>query len=208
MKRTLRVSLFSGIAALLLGVGVAVPASAATTTTGTTQSTTNATTDFTPSTQPLNLDSAPNITFAATTVPDTKANGSYEPTTVDNPVEVSNPGLASGWNVKVANSEFKNSDTTATAGDGTVLGGAVLTLPAGLASAANEGNPSVGPTGSSVKLDGSGTSQEVLSAGANDGLGVWDATYAPADVNLAVPAGQEPGNYTSTLTWTLGNTVQ
>ncbi|CAJ1225514.1 cell surface protein [Levilactobacillus zymae] len=206
MKRTLRVSLFSGIAALLLGLGAAVPASAATA--GTTSATTNAATDFTPTNEPLNLDSAPNFTFAATTVPDTKTNGSYNPSTIDNPVEVSNPGLASGWNVKVANTEFKNSDTTATAGDGAVLGGAVLNLSAPTAAAANAGNPSSGPTTSAIKLSGDGTDQLVLSTAANEGLGVWDSSYVPGDVTLDVPAGQEPGSYTSTMTWTLGDTVQ
>lgn len=141
-------------------------------------------------------------------VPDTKVNGSYAATSVDNPVEVSNPGLASGWNVKVSNTAFLNSDATATAGDGAKLGGAVLSLPAATSAAANTGNPSGAPTATAVSLQGDGTDQLVLSAAANAGLGVWDSTYAPSDINLAVPAGQEPGSYTSTVTWTLGDTVQ
>lgn len=141
-------------------------------------------------------------------VPDTKVNGSYAASTVDNPVEVSNPGLASGWNVKVSNTGFLNSDATATPGDGAKLGGAVLSLPAATSAAANTGNPSAAPTASAVSLQGDGTDQLVLSAAANAGLGVWDSTYAPGAVNLAVPAGQEPGSYTSTVTWTLGDTVQ
>lgn len=205
MKRTLRVTLFSGLAALLLGLGAAVPASAATT--PATPSTSSASTTFTASTQPMSLTTVPGITFASTLVPDTATNGSYNAASVTNPLTVTNPGYATGYTVDVQNTPFNNSDATATAGDGKVLSGAVLNLPAPVAAAANEGNPSTGPVTSAVTLSGDNTNQVVETASANGGLGVWNSPYTASGINLTVPAGQEPGSYTSTLTWTLGNTV-
>ena len=68
--------------------------------------------------------------------------------------------------------------------------------------------PSATPIATISPLEGGSINQLVFAAEAKGGLGVWDATYAPAKVNLTVPAGQLPGDYTSTLTWQLSETPQ
>ncbi|MFC6274077.1 WxL domain-containing protein [Levilactobacillus tangyuanensis] len=217
MTRRLKISLLSSLAVLTLGVGLsaALPAAAATTDTSsstgsssssssasTTQST-KVTSEFdTDPNAAISLDSAPNISFGKNVTPNTKSNGSYAALSADNPVEVSNPGLGSGWSVQLKNTPF----TDAT---GDTLGGAVLSLGAPDIAAGNTGNPSAAPTpGAATKLDGSGTNQIVFSAAAKGGLGVWTADYSLGDINLAVPAGQMGGVYTSTLTWQLSDTPQ
>lgn len=143
MKRTLRVTLFSGLAALLLGLGAAVPASAATT--PATPSTSSASTTFTASTQPMSLTTVPGITFAPTLAPNTATNGSYNAASVTDPLTVTNPGYATGYTVQVQNTPFNNSDATATAGDGKVLSGAVLSLPAPAAPRPTKGTLRLAP---------------------------------------------------------------
>ena len=121
-RKLMKAALLSGAAALALGIG-AGPAFAATTGTssasasdssvGPTSQTTQTTAEF--DTNPnaaIALDSAPNIGFGANATPNGKIDMTYSATTADNPVEVSNPGLPSGWNVQVKNSPF-----TDTAGD-------------------------------------------------------------------------------------------
>ena len=218
MTRRLKISLLSSLAVLGLGAGfiAAVPAVAATTDTsstsasssssssaGPTSQTTTTTAEFdTSPTAAISLDSAPNIGFGTNVTPNSKANGSYKAVTADNPVQVSNPGLPSGWSVQLKNTAF-----TDTAGD--TLGGAVLSLGAADVAAANTGNPSTAPTaGASTSLNGTGTNQIVFSAATKGGLGVWTADYGLADINLAVPAGQLGGTYTSTMTWQLSDTPQ
>jgi len=49
---------------------------------------------------------------------------------------------------------------------------------------------------------------QIPTAAAKGGLGVWTADYSLGDINLAVPAGQMGGVYTSTLTWQLSDTPQ
>lgn len=226
MTRRFKISLLSSLAVLGLGVGLAgaLPVAAATTdtsgsgatsssaTTGsgpsssssavTTQSTTASAEFDTPTGAAISLDTAPNITFGKNVTPNSKVNGSYEAMTTDNPIEVSNPGLASGWNVQLKNSTF--TDTT-----GDTLSGAVLALSSADVAAANTGNPSAAPISSSdSSLNGSGTNQIILSAAAKGGLGVWTSEYPLTDINLSVPAGQVSGTYSSTLTWQLSDTPQ
>ncbi|MFD1548536.1 WxL domain-containing protein [Levilactobacillus fuyuanensis] len=206
-----KAALLSGVAALALGIG-AVPAFAATTDTsssasdssssGPTSQTTTTTAEFdTSPNATIALDSAPNIGFGANATPNGKLDMTYNATTADNPVEVSNPGLPSGWNVQVKNTPF-----TDAAGD--TLKGAVLSLGEPDIAAANTGNPSTAPTASAFKLDGTGTNAVVYNAVAKGGLGIWDANYGLAEISLAVPSGQLGGTYTSTMTWQLNDTPQ
>jgi len=206
-----KAALLSGVAALALGIG-AVPAFAATTDTsssasdssssGPTSQTTATTAEFdTSPNATIALDSAPNIGFGANATPNGKLDMTYNATTADNPVEVSNPGLPSGWNVQVKNTAF-----TDAAGD--ILKGAVLSLGEPDIAAANTGKPSTAPTAAAFKLDGTGTNAVVYSAAAKGGLGIWDANYGLAEISLAVPAGQLGGTYTSTMTWQLNDTPQ
>jgi len=212
MTRRLKVSLLSSLAILGLGVGFAsaLPAAAATTATSSSSGSSSATTtentttsaDFT--TDPnaaVSMDSAPNISFGSNPAPNGKTNGSYVGVSADNPLEVSNPGVPTGWSIQLKNTPF--TDTT-----GDTLEGAVLSLGDSTVAAANTGNPSAVPTASSTPLDGGSANQIVLSAPAKGGLGVWDATYVPNKISLSVPAGQLGGDYTSTLTWQLSVTPQ
>jgi len=209
MKRSLRVSVLTGVAALVLGLGgVAVPAfaditssSSSSASSTTTQSKSITATFNTDPTATISLNSAPNIGFGANATPDTTSNEVYTATTADAPVSVSNPGLASGYNVKVQNSAFTNAD-------GDTLGGAVLSLGAPDVEAANVGNPSPAPTASAVTLSGNSADSLLLSAPLKGGLGVFNSNFGLANVTLAVPAGQLGGAYSSTLTYTLGDTVQ
>lgn len=208
-RKLMKTALLSGAAALALGIG-AGPAFAATTGTssasdssvGPTSQTTQTTAEFdTSPNAAIALDSAPNIGFGANATPNGKVDMTYSATTADNPVEVSNPGLPSGWNVQVKNTAFTN-----TTGD--TLKGAVLSLGEPDVAAANTDNPSTAPTAAAFKLDGTGTNAVVYSAAAKGGLGIWDANYGLAEVTLAVPAGQLGGTYSSTMTWQLNDTPQ
>lgn len=214
MTRRLKLSLFNSLAVLGLGVGLlaAVPAAAATTdssssassgsSSATTVENTQASATFTMDPNAaISLDSAPNIGFGSNLTPNGKMNGSYTAMTSSGPLEVSNPGLATGWNVQLKNTPF-----TDAAGDS--LDGAVLSLGNASVEAANTGNPSAEPMASNQTLSGGGINQVVLNAVAKGGLGIWDADYSPAKISLSVPAGQIAGDYSSTLTWQLSDTPQ
>lgn len=210
-RKLMKTALLSGAAILALGLGIA-PAAAATTDASSSSSsassagptaqttTTSADFDMNPNAA-IALDSAPNISFGTNITPNGKSDMSYSATTADNPVEVANPGLASGWSVQVNNSAF-----TDTAGD--TLKGAVLSLGEPDVAAANADNPSAAPTAGAIKLDGSGTNAVAFNAAAKGGLGVWDSEYGVAEIVLAVPAGQLPGTYTSNMNWQLNDTPQ
>jgi len=212
-RRLMKTALLGGAALLALGFGV-VPVAAATTDTSSSDSTsssssvgptsesTTTTAEFdTDPNATITLSSAPNISFGKNITPNGPTNGKYTAVSVDNPIGVSNPGLGSGWSVQVKNSAF--TDTT-----GDTLTGAVLDLAAPTVAAANTGNPSAKPDGMSLSLNGTDANEILLSAPLKGGLGIWDGSYSPAGVTLAVPAGQMGGTYTSTMTWQLSDTPE
>lgn len=213
MTRRLKVTLLRSLAVLSIGVGMvgAGPALAATTdsssssassSSAVTNDNTTATAEFDMSPNAaISLDSAPDIGFGSNIAPNSKSNGSYTASTLSAPLEVSNPGLASGWTVQLKNTPF-----TDAAGD--TLGGAELSLGNASVAAGNSGNPSTAPTAATAPLTGTGANQVVFSSPAKGGLGIWDSDYTLDDVNLTVPSGQLPGTYTSTLTWQLSDTPQ
>lgn len=211
-RRLMKTALLGGAALLALGFGVA-PVLADTTDTsssdssssssvGPTSESTSTTAEFdTDPNATITLSSAPNISFGKNITPNGPTNGNYTAVTVDNPIGVSNPGLGSGWNVQVKNTPF-----TDAAGD--TLSGAVLALASPTIAAANTGNPSAKPDGMSLSLDGTNANEILLSAPLKGGLGIWDASYSPSGVTLAIPAGQMGGTYTSTMTWQLSDTPE
>lgn len=213
MKRSLRVTLLSGAAALILGLGgAAVPAFAATTDTSSSSSSSSSSAVLSQSKQvtseldtdpnaAISLDSAPNIDFGKNPTPNSAKNAVYNALTADAAVQVSNPGVASGYSVQVKNSPFVDA-----AGD--TLGGAVLSLGAPSVEAANSGNPSAAPVPSALSLKGDGANALLLKAPAKGGLGVWSSDFSLGEITLAVPAGQLGGSYSSTLTFQLSDTVQ
>jgi len=124
------------------------------------------------------------------------------------PVQVSNPGLASGWNVKVEGTDFKNGDTSTNTANPT-LKGAQLILSAGKVAADDSGNTTTGPTSKDATIApneaGKYDPQQVFTAQEGNGIGVWNNQYAQTDAHLLIPSGNVAGSYTSTLTWTLTN---
>lgn len=119
--------------------------------------------------------------------------------TVDEALTVVNPGVLDGWDVTLKGTDFIDSK------DSTLkLKGAVLTLK-GVVSSKDEGNESSAPTTGSVTVNSDDT--PIFTAAAGNGLGTWLNTYAEKTdaAKLAIPAGNQAGEYVSNLTWTLTN---
>ncbi|AJA81168.1 cell surface protein [Levilactobacillus brevis] len=146
------------------------------------------------------LDAVPNIDFGENSTPNTQS-GRYLAATVDQPLQVTNPGLTSGWAVQLKSSGF-----TDQVGDS--LRGAMLLLGTPAIMSPNTGNSSTPPTANQVSVAGSDSDQVIWSAPQNGGLGQWVATYALNTIQLTVPAGQVAGLYTTTLTWQLDDAPQ
>jgi hypothetical protein len=145
----------------------------------------------------ITLDSAPNIDFGEHNI-DTSAQ-TYTAENIDTPIQVTNPGVNSGWTVTVAASEFKGDNSH-------TLKGAVLTIGKGTVSTA-EANQSTAPTAIAVTTNSS--AQTIFSAAdGNTGVGVWQSMPDKTTTTLAVPAGNVAGSYKADLTWTLTNAPQ
>ncbi|APX73190.1 WxL domain-containing protein [Companilactobacillus allii] len=184
-----------GAASTFLTVGAATTDAAETSPAPTT---TNSTATIT-QTGALNLDSAPSIDFGsqAYTVGETK----YASSAIGSDLHVTNPGFASGWSVTVSATPFTDSATSNT------LKGTTLSLDSSKAApitADDSSNVSGLPSYVAPLTIGS-SATEVESAGAGDGVGAYSTSYGAADASLNVPAGNLPGTYSSTLTWTLND---
>lgn len=125
------------------------------------------------------------------------ASATYKADTVSDLVEVKNPGNTSGWHVGVSATAFQTSAKTST------LRGAALTFEKGNVTAVDTSNASKAPTATGVTLNTD--SQAILSADAEEGIGIFRMSHTEDQVSLAVPAGNSAGSYSSTLTWTLNN---
>jgi len=121
----------------------------------------------------------------------------YNADTITDLVEVKNPGNTSGWHVGVSATAFQ------TEAKSSVLRGAALTFEKGKVAALDLNNASKSPTASRVTLNTD--SQPILSADAEEGIGIFDMSHTTDQVSLLVPAGNAAGAYKSTLTWTLNN---
>lgn len=148
----------------------------------------------------ITLDTAPNLDFGSQPISTTKATYTTSGST---PIQVTNPGFASGWHVSVSSSKFMNGDTE--------LKGAELILNNTTTSAADQTNLSgkaVGLADEAIDADKAtivpgGAALSVLNAAAGDGVGVWNSSWDK--VSLDVPAGNVAGDYSATLTWSLDN---
>lgn len=176
-------------------------ATATTTPAGSTGKTTNGTIDLTAqkgedgqTDKDITLDQAPNIDFGQHNI-ETGAK-TYTAETISNAIQVTNPGVNSGWTVSVAASEFVgDNDHT--------LKGAVLTIGQGTVSTEGE-NQSTAPTATAVTTNSS--NQTIFAAAdGNTGVGIWQSLPDKAATTLAVPAGNVAGAYKADLTWTLTN---
>lgn len=111
-------------------------------------------------------------------------------------------GTGAGWQLKVTASEFKDK-TEATK----VLKGAQIKIPKGTTKS-TESNTSAAPLTNAVTLDAvpAATAAVLFQAEKNQGMGSWVDILDPTEVKLVVPGGNFTGEYTSTLTWVLGDT--
>lgn len=182
----------------------------------------------------ITLDSAPDYDFGSQTI---DANGTTEKTLNirDNPSEVlqvTNPGLASGWTVTVQLAPFilvggtrqlkgatldlsKNSEFA-----GTGTGFENSNHAAGVATTSNNtsdlGDPeqpndvtrtvshpaNTRPLAKSWNIVAGGDAYDMFEAYANQGVGIWQTAF---DAGLKIPAGNVEGSYKADLTWTLTN---
>ncbi|MBU7539577.1 WxL domain-containing protein [Levilactobacillus brevis] len=152
----------------------------------------------------ITLTDAPSYTFSAATLDGTAQ--SVDTTATGN-LTVKNPGVASGWNVTVKNDKM-------TDGTHTLDGGSLVLTSTGASSTdtTNTTKPAT-PTASQTVTMGTGTdgttAQPVMTAAAEKGLGIWDANYTKATLNIpasAVAADSTNGSaYRTNLTWTLSN---
>lgn len=144
----------------------------------------------------ITLDKAPSIDFGSKQITSTGAKFDTAVSIAD-VLQVSNPGVDSGWSVSLAASAFT--------GNGKTLKGATFTLKAGTPDLNNTNSAKATPDDYS-NVAGAGQAGTVLSAAdGTQGVGVNTDTYDKANASLDVPAGNVAGDYTATLTWTLSD---
>ncbi|MFC6202640.1 WxL domain-containing protein [Lactiplantibacillus nangangensis] len=186
MKKSLALAAVLGVATLL--ATPVVGNAAEITSGGTTTATVGLEQD--PSAQ-LALTKAPTIEFGSEKIGAGELH--LKATSVDDDITVENPGLADGWQVTVAGTQFTSSSSK-------TLTGAELKFAEGTVAAVGE-NSSEAPASSAVTV--AGDDSTIFSASQNAGLGTWGNKHELSDVTLDIPAGNVAGTYTSTLTWTL-----
>lgn len=199
---------FAAIAALVAGLGLvsATTANAAdfgTTANGgsTTAKTTLEASDTTAGDKGVVLKSAPDINFGTIKLDGGAVNSTAADTSVTDTLTVVNAGHKDGWNVQVQNTAMTSGSDTLT--------GATITLPTVTPSNGVVGDTSVGAT-TKVELPGAGSqgATNVMTAPAKGGVGTWNADYSSTKPTLSVPANSVEGEYTSSLTWSLVDSVK
>jgi hypothetical protein len=146
----------------------------------------------------ITLDSAPEINFGSQQITAT-GNKFTQADTITSNIQVTNPGVDSGWNVTLAASDF----TSAT---GATLKGATFKLDAGAASINNTNSAAATPA-AYTNVTGSNASTVVFSAAdSTQGVGINYDTNDKSTASLDIPAGNVAGDYTANLTWTLADT--
>ncbi|BDZ29864.1 WxL domain-containing protein [Lactiplantibacillus sp. WILCCON 0030] len=139
------------------------------------------------------LTQAPSFNFGSGVL--TAEEMTLTPVTTDE-LTVANPSLNTGWRVEVSATPFVDDDTSFT------LNSTDFTIN-GIVSPEDTKNPSVYPTNFSVDVNPK--PQVVLQAEKNTGLGIWHDSYSEGNATLTVPGGNQPGSYSSTMTWTLSS---
>ncbi len=118
-------------------------------------------------------------------------------------------GGEKGWSLSVKqNGQFKSVK------EGKELVGAEVTFKNGqVASVSNSKIPSVVKTSFSLKNDGTGVAENIMSAAAGEGFGTWvyragDVSNMAESIALSVPGSsvKDADTYKTTLTWTLTDT--
>ena len=201
---------FVAVAAAFAGLGLASTTTAnaaaanADNVTGNTTAQVSLTNDTSTGLGGIKLTAVPNIKFAGTPLTGTATTAALE--SMDSDLQVTNAGIdsATGWAVQLKSEPMKNAD-------GNTLTGGSYTL-SGTASVENQGandTNTTTATTSSTKIDtGVETTQNILTAGAHQGVGIWDAglNSAATKPTLSIPSQAVKGEYTQDLTWTLANT--
>ena len=140
----------------------------------------------------IQLESVPSIEFGAISM------GSVGTAkTIDGNVKVFNPGLASGWTVQVAMSEFE-------ADNGKHLNGAQLIFSSGLVTPSDgeEGGEENLPVAKNQTLSADNP-VSIFVAQAGTGIGEWQLDFAPSNISLKTPLTNQLGVYESKLSWQL-----
>ncbi|WP_088013282.1 WxL domain-containing protein [Gottfriedia acidiceleris] len=103
-----------------------------------------------------------------------------------------------GWTLQVTASPFVEQNDSSKK-----LVGATLSFPAG-ETLSTAGNISEAPTMRAITLNTEQSSSDILmSAQANQGMGTWVDKLDPTQIKLSIPSGNFEGDYVSTLNWTL-----
>ncbi|UIF29296.1 WxL domain-containing protein [Levilactobacillus brevis] len=114
-------------------------------------------------------------------------------------VAVVDPGTGNGWSVSVKADNFVKDDATSTN-----LLGATINFKGAVAT--NNTNASENPAvAATPAVIAGGDSATILSAAKGNGVGTW-MNRLTNDTDLTIAGGNVAGNYTSNLTWTIGNT--
>lgn len=108
-------------------------------------------------------------------------------------------GNAAGWTLKVNQSQFKNSANTE-------LTGTQLTLTTGQVTNVGGTAPSGGKINQAVTLN-PGTETELLKANQTEGNGVSELPISKFEIKIPASAAKLTGEYSSTITWTLSDTI-
>lgn len=145
----------------------------------------------------MTLNEAPKFTFPSFQVTTEKME--MNASAVTGKVQVSNPGLETGYDVTAKISGFKRATRAGTTEPWDDLKGAKLSLGVGKVTAEKLDNASTAPKpiGQTLNYE----SQKVLDAGPTDGLGTYNLTYQPKDVKLYLPDGAHTGSYSAQITW-------
>ncbi|MGM0125664.1 hypothetical protein IGI37_003063 [Enterococcus sp. AZ194] len=109
-------------------------------------------------------------------------------------------GLGSGWQVQTKISAFESASHNS-------LTGVAMTLEATAVKATDPENQSAPPKTTRIQLNES--SQTIFLADKMAGLGGWQADFSSKEsLQLVIPSGNRPGNYSATFTWELVDVPQ
>lgn len=108
-------------------------------------------------------------------------------------------GTAAGWTLKVNQSQFKNSANAE-------LTGTQLSLTTGQVTNVGGTAPSEGKINQKVALN-PGTDTELLKANQAEGNGVSELPISRFEIKIPASAAKITGEYSSTITWTLSDTI-
>ncbi|WP_125582616.1 WxL domain-containing protein [Levilactobacillus cerevisiae] len=151
----------------------------------------------------IKLTAVPNIVFDSTAL--TGAATSAALKSMDSDLTVTNPGIdsATGWTVQLKSEPMTNAEGNTLTGGSYTLDGT-----ASVEKTTDDTNATTALTSSTTINTGNTESQNIMTAAAHQGIGIWSAglnsdTTKPT---LTIPSQAVKGDYSQNLTWTLANT--